>query len=49
MNKLSTAVFVGVAAVVAANFCLYTVNEREHALVFALGELKEVSRSRGFM
>ena len=47
MNKLSTAVFVGVAAVVAANFCLYTVNEREHALVFALGELKEVVSEPG--
>ena len=47
MNKLSTAVFVGVAAVVAANFCLYTVNKREHALVFALGELKEVVSEPG--
>ena len=31
----------------AAQLCLYTVGEREHALVFALGELKEVKSEPG--
>ena len=34
-------------AIGAANFCLYTVGEREYALVFALGELKEVQAEPG--
>lgn len=32
---------------VAARMCLYTVNEREYAMVFALGELKEVVNEPG--
>lgn len=31
----------------AARMCLYTVNEREYAMVFALGELKEVVNEPG--
>ena len=47
MKKLSTAALVVLVALAAANLCLYTVNEREHALVFALGELKEVVSEPG--
>lgn len=47
MKKLSTAALVVLVALSAAKLCLYTVNEREHALVFALGELKEVVSEPG--
>ncbi len=47
MKKLSTAALVALVALAAAKLCLYTVNEREHALVFALGELKEVVSEPG--
>ena len=47
MKKLSTAALVVLFALAAAKLCLYTVNEREHALVFALGELKEVVSEPG--
>ena len=47
MKKLSTAALVVLVALAAAKLCLYTVNEREHALVFALGELKEVVSDPG--
>ncbi len=47
MKKLSTAALVVLVALAAAKLCLYTVNEREHALVFALGELKEVVSEPG--
>ena len=47
MKKLTT--WLVVAAVLAglAKLCLYTVGEREYALVFALGELKEVKSEPG--
>ena len=47
MKKLSTAALVVLVALAAAKLCLYTVNEREHALVFALGELQEVVSEPG--
>ena len=47
MKKLSTLTLVVLAVLVGAKLCLYTVNEREHALVFALGELKEVVSEPG--
>ena len=47
MKKLSTAALVVLVALAASKLCLYTVNEREHALVFALGELKEVVSEPG--
>ena len=47
MKKLSTLALVVLVALGAAKLCLYTVNEREHALVFALGELKEVVSEAG--
>lgn len=47
MKKLSTAALVVLVVLAAAKLCLYTVNEREHALVFALGELKEVVSEPG--
>ncbi len=47
MKKVSAVAFVALAAVAVGQFCLYTVNEREHALVFALGELKEVVSEPG--
>lgn len=47
MKKLSTAALVVLVALAAAKLCLYTVNEREYALVFALGELKEVVSEPG--
>lgn len=47
MKKLSTLALVVLVALGTAKLCLYTVNEREHALVFALGELKEVVSEPG--
>ncbi len=47
MKKL-TSLLVALAVVVgAAQLCIYTVGEREHALVFALGELREVKSEPG--
>lgn len=47
MKKL-TSLLVALAVVVgAAELCVYTVGEREHALVFALGELREVKSEPG--
>lgn len=47
MKKLSSLALGLLVAIGAANFCLYTVGEREYALVFALGELKEVQTEPG--
>ncbi|MCF0253913.1 MAG: protease modulator HflC [Duodenibacillus sp.] len=48
MRKLQSLAVAGAAlAAAACNFCLYTVDEREHALVFMLGELKEVHSEPG--
>ena len=47
MRKVSALALAALVAVGAAQLCLYTVNEREHALVFALGELKEVVSEPG--
>ena len=47
MNKLSTIVLAAAVVLVGAKLCVYTVGEREHALVFALGELKEVQSEPG--
>ena len=47
MNKLSTVVLAAAVVMVGAKLCLYTVGEREHALVFALGELKEAQSEPG--
>ena len=41
-SKFSLAIGAIVVVAAAAKLCLYTVGEREYALVFALGELKEV-------
>ena len=47
MNKVSAAVVALAVVLVGSKLCLYTVGEREHALVFALGELKEVQSEPG--
>lgn len=47
MKKLTTLATVAVLCGIAAKLCLFTVGEREHALVFALGELKEVKSTPG--
>ena len=47
MKKLSSLALGLLVAIGVANFCLYTVGEREYALVFALGELKEVQTEPG--
>ncbi|MBO5658512.1 MAG: protease modulator HflC [Duodenibacillus sp.] len=47
MKKLPTLVLALVALVALARVCLFTVGEREYALVFALGELKEVKAQPG--
>lgn len=47
MKKLSSLVIVAAIAAAAVKLCLYTVGEREYALVFALGELKEVKSAPG--
>ena len=47
MKKFTTLALAVVVALGAAKMCLYTVGEREHALVFALGELKEVQSEPG--
>lgn len=47
MRKVSALALAALVAIGATQLCLYTVNEREHALVFALGELKEVVSEPG--
>jgi len=47
MKKLSTVALVLLALIGVARLCLYTVGEREYALVFALGELKDVKAAPG--
>ena len=47
MKKLTTLLIAAVIAAGAARLCLYTVGEREYALVFALGELVEVKSEPG--
>ena len=47
MKKLISALTGIVIAAGLAQLCLYTVGEREYALVFALGELKEVKSEPG--
>ncbi len=47
MKKLSSLLLALAVAVGAAQLCVYTVGEREYALVFALGELKEVKSEPG--
>lgn len=47
MKKLSSIAFGIIALAAAAELCLYTVGEREHALVFGLGELKQVVSEPG--
>lgn len=47
MKKLSSLLTVLILLGVFAKMCLYTVNEREYALVFALGELKTVVDTPG--
>lgn len=47
MKKVTAIAAAAVAAVAAANFCVYTVGQREYALVFALGELKTVVSEPG--
>ena len=47
MKKL-VSLLTGIAVLAgAAQLCLYTVGEREHALVFALGDVKEVKSEPG--
>lgn len=47
MKKLTSLIVAAVVAAGAAQLCLYTVDEREYALVFALGELREVKTEPG--
>lgn len=47
MKKLSSLVTVLIVLGVLARMCLYTVSEREYALVFALGELRTVVDTPG--
>lgn len=47
MKKLSTIAFGILAVAAVCELCLYTVSEREHALVFGLGELKHVVSEPG--
>lgn len=47
MKKVTAIAVAAAAAVAAANFCVYTVGQREYALVFALGELKTVVSEPG--
>lgn len=47
MKKLTSVLVALVVLVGAAQLCIYTVGEREHALVFALGELREVKSQPG--
>ncbi len=47
MKKLSTLIIFVLALVGLARMCIYTVNEREYALVFALGELRTVVSEPG--
>ena len=48
MKKIISSIAIGLLIVLAlARLCLYTVGEREYALVFALGELKDVKAAPG--
>ena len=47
MKKLTSLVIGGAVVLALAKMCLYTVGEREYALVFALGELKTVQSEPG--
>lgn len=47
MKKLSTLAIAAIVIAALARMCVYTVNEREYALVFALGELKTVVNEPG--
>ena len=47
MKKLSTLLIAVLVAAGLLRMCVYTVNEREYALVFALGELKTVISEPG--
>ena len=47
MKKLSTLAIFAVVALSLLKMCVYTVNEKEYALVFALGELKTVVNEPG--
>ncbi len=47
MKKLTSLVVAAVVVVGTLRLCVYTVSEREYALVFALGELKEVKTEPG--
>lgn len=47
MKKLLSLVIVILFGALLARTCLYTVNEREYALVFMLGELKSVVSTPG--
>ena len=48
MKKLISTVAIAALVLIAlARLCLYTVGEREYALVFALGELKDVKTIPG--
>ena len=47
MKKLLSLVIVVLFGALLARTCLYTVNEREYALVFMLGELKSVVSTPG--
>ncbi len=47
MKKLTALIIAAVIAVGAVRLCVYTVGEREYALVFALGELVDVKSKPG--
>ena len=47
MNKLFTAVTALIIAVLLAGSCIYVVDQRQYAIVFALGEIKEVVAKPG--
>jgi len=47
MNKLFTAITALIIAVLLAGSCIYVVDQRQYAIVFALGEIKEVVAKPG--
>ncbi|MBU6142990.1 MAG: protease modulator HflC [Betaproteobacteria bacterium] len=47
MNKLFTAISALIIAVLLAGSCIYVVDQRQYAIVFALGEIKEVVNKPG--
>ncbi|MEY3932287.1 MAG: hypothetical protein RLZZ259_1169, partial [Pseudomonadota bacterium] len=47
MNKLFSALSALIVLVLVAGSCIYVVDQRQYAIVFALGEIKEVVAKPG--